>query len=80
MLYRSTDGGRTWKEQGRMQMEWALSGLISDGGTSFLRLRDGRIAAVLKRHVKGLLPLHACGVAAATPSSRATWLRGLRLE
>jgi hypothetical protein len=54
MLYRSTDGGRTWKEQGRMKMEWNLTGLISDGGTSFLRLRDGRIAAVFNRHVKGL--------------------------
>lgn len=54
MLYRSNDGGRTWKEQGRMKMDWALSGLISDGGTSFLRLRDSRIAAVFNRHVKGL--------------------------
>lgn len=54
MLYRSTDGGRTWKEQGRMKMEWNLTGLISDGGTSFLRLPDGRIAVVLNRHVKGL--------------------------
>jgi hypothetical protein len=54
MLYRSTDGGRTWKEQGRMQMEWNLAGLISDGGTSFLRLPDGRIAVVFNRHVKGL--------------------------
>jgi hypothetical protein len=54
MLYRSTDGGRTWKEQGRIKMEWKLTGLISDGGTSFLRLRDGRIAVVFNRHVKGL--------------------------
>jgi len=54
MLYRSTDGGRTWKEQGRMKMEWNLTGLISDGGTSFLRLPDGRIAVVFNRHVKGL--------------------------
>ena len=53
MLYRSTDGGRTWNEQGRMQMEWNLAGLISDGGTSFLRLPDGRIAVVFNRHVKG---------------------------
>ena len=54
MLYRSADGGRTWKEQGRMKMEWNLTGLISDGGTSFLRLPDGRIAVVFNRHVKGL--------------------------
>jgi hypothetical protein len=54
MLYRSTDGGRTWQEQGRMKMEWNLTGLISDGGTSFLRLADGRIAVVFNRHVKGL--------------------------
>ena len=37
-----------------MKMEWNLSGLISDGGTSFLRLPDGRIAVVFNRHVKGL--------------------------
>ena len=54
MLYRSKDGGRTWKEQGRMRMEWNLTGLISDGGTSFLRLRDGRLAVVFNRHVRGL--------------------------
>lgn len=54
MLYRRTDGGRTWREQGRMKMEWNQTGLISDGGTSFLRLRDGRIAVVFNRHVKGL--------------------------
>jgi hypothetical protein len=64
MLYRSTDGGRTWKEQGRMKMEWSLTGLISDGGTSFLRLRDGRIAVVFNRHVPGLhgggAPVMAC--------------------
>jgi len=54
ILFRSADGGRTWKEQGRMKMECNLTGLISDGGTSFLRLRDGRIAVVFNRHVKGL--------------------------
>lgn len=54
MLYRSKDGGRTWKEQGRMRMEWSLNGLISDGGASFLRLRDGRLAVVFNRHVRGL--------------------------
>ena len=59
MLYRSKDGGRTWREQGRMQMEWNLAGLISDGGASFLRLRDGRLAVVFNRHVKGL---HGGGV------------------
>ena len=54
MLYRSIDGGRTWKESGRMKMEWNLTGLISDGGTSFLRLRDRRLAVVFNRHVRGL--------------------------
>lgn len=55
MLYRSTDGGRTWKEQGRMKMDWPLSGMISDGGVSFLRLKDGRLAFLSHRHVMGLL-------------------------
>jgi len=53
MLYRSRDGGRTWQEQGRMKMEWSLSGMISDGGVSFLRLEDGRLAFVANRHVQG---------------------------
>jgi hypothetical protein len=54
MLYRSRDGGRTWKEQGRMKMDWTLSGMISDGGVSFLRLKDGRLAFLANRHMKGL--------------------------
>ncbi len=54
MLYRSSDGGRTWNEQGRMKMEWKLTGMVSDGGVSFLRLKDGRLAALLHRHVKAL--------------------------
>jgi len=53
MLYRSTDGGRTWKEQGRMKMEWSLPGMVSDGGVTFLRMKDGRLAALLPRHVQG---------------------------
>ena len=47
MLYRSTDGGRTWQEQGRMKMEWSLPGMVSDGGVTFLRVKDGRLAALL---------------------------------
>lgn len=72
MLYRSTDGGRTWKEQGRMQMEWPLSGMVSDGGVSFLRLKDGRLAALLHRHVKDL---HGGGLPAISFSKDdgATW-------
>jgi hypothetical protein len=54
MLYRSRDGGRIWKEDGRMKMEWKLPGLISDGGASFLRLKDGRLAVVFNRNVAGL--------------------------
>ena len=44
LLYRSRDGGRTWQEQGRMKLEWKLTGMISDGGITFLRLQDGRLA------------------------------------
>jgi len=54
MLYRSVDGGRTWKEDGRMKMDWNLPGMISDGGISFLRLKDGRLAFLAHRHVKDL--------------------------
>lgn len=72
MLYRSTDGGRTWREQGRMRMEWSLSGMVSDGGVSFLRLEDGRLAALLHRHVQGL---HGGGLPAISFSKDdgATW-------
>ena len=54
MLYRSADGGRTWQEQGRMKMKWKLTGMISDGGITFLRLQDGRLAFLAHRHVQGL--------------------------
>jgi hypothetical protein len=54
MRYRSTDGGRTWQEQGRMNMAWDLTGMISDGGITFLYLRDGRLAFLAHRHVEGL--------------------------
>ena len=54
MFYLSKDGGRTWKEKGRMNMSWNLAGMISDGGISFLRLQDGRLAFVAHRHVQGL--------------------------
>jgi sialidase-1 len=72
MLYRSADGGRTWKERGRMRMEWPLSGMVSDGGVSFLRLKDGRLAALLHRHVKDL---HGGGLPAISFSKDdgATW-------
>ena len=43
-VYRSGDGGRTWPDTGRMHMAWDLSGAISGGGISLLRLDDGRIA------------------------------------
>lgn len=53
-LYRSRDGGRTWQTDGRIRMEWTLPGMISDGGISFLRLQDGRLALLTHRHVAGL--------------------------
>ena len=54
LIYRSTDNGRTWKEEGRIKMKWDLPGMISDGGISFLYLKDGRLAMVAHRHVLGL--------------------------
>lgn len=54
MLYRSNDGGRTWKEDVRLDIYWNLPGMISDGGISFLHLKDGRLALLAHRHVKGL--------------------------
>ncbi len=52
--YRSKDGGRTWKREERMKMSWELEGMISDGGISYLWLKDGRLAFVAHRHVIGL--------------------------
>jgi flavin-dependent dehydrogenase len=54
MLYRSTDAGVTWQELGRPEVKWRHSGFVSDGGVSFLRLQDGRIAMALHRHAAGL--------------------------
>ena len=54
MTYRSRDGGRTWQEDGRLQMEWNVTGMLSDGGITFLRLQDGRLAFLGHRHVEGL--------------------------
>lgn len=50
MLYRSRDAGRTWAEAGRFAMHWPLDGIPSDGGISFLRLHDGRIAATFNHN------------------------------
>jgi photosystem II stability/assembly factor-like uncharacterized protein len=66
MLHRSTDGGRTWREQGRLKIDWSLTGMVSDQGISFLRLKDGRLAIVLPRHVLGL---HGGGVPAISFST-----------
>ena len=54
MTYRSRDGGRTWQEDGRLNMDWNLPGMLSDGGITFLRLQDGRLAFLGHRHVEGL--------------------------
>ncbi len=54
MLYRSKDGGRTWNEEKKLGISWNLPGMISDGGISFLRLKDGRLAFLAHRHVQGL--------------------------
>ena len=50
-LFRSRDGGRTWREEGPLKLEWNLTGMISDGGISFLRLADGRLAMLAHRHL-----------------------------
>jgi len=50
-FYRSTDGGRTWQERERITLEWKIPGTINNGGFSFLRLRDGRLALVGHRYV-----------------------------
>jgi len=50
MIYRSTDQGRTWAEAGRFAMAWTPDGIPSDGGISFLRLQDGRIAAAFNHN------------------------------
>ncbi len=72
MLYRSADGGRTWQGQGRMKLEWNLTGMISDGGITFLYLQDGRLAFLAHRHVEGL---HGGGlpVISFSDDDGATW-------
>ncbi len=53
-LYRSKDNGRTWKKEGSINMLLNLAGNVSDGGISFLRLKDGRLAFLAHRNVKEL--------------------------
>ena len=53
-LYRSADRGRTWTGVGRLPVKWEHRGFVSDGGVSFLRLADGRLALLLHRHIRGL--------------------------
>lgn len=50
-FYRSSDRGRTWRRGERIPLEWKLTGTINNGGMSFLRLRDGRLALVGHRYV-----------------------------
>ena len=52
-LYRSTDRGRTWTNAGPLPVKWKHRGFVSDGGVSFLRLADGRLALLLHRHIRG---------------------------
>ncbi|MBP6507985.1 MAG: exo-alpha-sialidase [Opitutaceae bacterium] len=70
MIYLSTDQGHTWSEAGRFAMAWMLDGIPSDGGISFLRLRDGRIAAVFNHN-----RAHGGGMPAVTfsPDEGRTW-------
>ncbi len=53
-LYRSKDNGRTWKEEGSINMSWKLASNVSDGGVSFLHLKDGRLVFLAHRNVKEL--------------------------
>lgn len=72
MLYRSSDGGRTWREAGRMALPWQHSGMISDGGITFLWLADGRLAFLAHRHVLGFHGGGAPVFSASTDAGR-TW-------
>jgi hypothetical protein len=71
-LFRSKDGGRTWREEGALALPWTITGMISDGGISFLRLQDGRLALLAHRHLPknkgGALP-----VIAFSSDDGATW-------
>lgn len=70
--FHSNDGGRTFADAGPMRMDWPLTGMISDGGFTFLSLRDGRLACLAHRHV---LHLHGGGLPAIAFScdDGATW-------
>ncbi len=72
MLYRSSDGGRTWREAGRMALPWGHTGMISDGGLTFLWLADGRLAFLSHRHVLGFHGGGAPVFSASTDAGR-TW-------
>ena len=50
-FYRSNDHGRNWTEEPRIAMDWKITGTTNNGGFSFLRLFDGRLALVGHRYV-----------------------------
>ena len=45
------DHGRTWREEGRIAMDWSIGGTTNNGGFGFLRLKDGRLALAGHRYV-----------------------------
>ena len=62
-LFRSTDRGRTWRAHGRLNIPYNLSGIISDGGITLIRLQGGRLMATCHRNAPGY---HGGGVPAVS--------------
>ncbi|MDD3663269.1 MAG: exo-alpha-sialidase [Candidatus Pacebacteria bacterium] len=65
-IYFSNDNGRSWRFKGMMDIEWNLTGMMSDGGISLLYLHDGRLAAVIHRN---LPKMHGGGMPIFSTSS-----------
>lgn len=49
-LYHSPDGGITWVKGDSLPFGWNLSGCLANGGFSFLKLLDGRLALAMHQY------------------------------
>jgi len=50
VILKSRDGGRSWGEPTAMGLPWTIDGFMSDGGTSVLRLRSGKLIFISHRN------------------------------
>jgi hypothetical protein len=53
LIFRSQDDGKNWNYEKRLNIKWNIKGIICGGGASLKYLKDGRLAMLLHRQLKG---------------------------